>query len=565
MKIIKPILILILLQTLNLLADVKFDFTYADPPGTGFHAKPEAKAALEEVAATIGSHWLKYHNANLKIKITSSEEDNIKHSTDSFKVSLSKNSRNRFLYSSQEKIILPISAGNPSDIFDGEICISFAYPFSFSDQINENEFDFKALMIQKITQILGFGSLTVLNDQLMKNINEQFIRRLFIYGYNEIKGSKQEINLNSIINSLNFFNSHNIDIEEYIQKNASSPIGKIYSDLIIRFKSAIVNNTAFDVHANLMDELSNQLNKYELTIEDIIDFKYENLNDLTFEMLKLGMQKISDITTELSTENKIRKKFFAFFVLNENNYFSHFKDIIDSVSSETAIREYLKIIIDFVSEYFTDDSLSVDHEIALAEDFIDDVLDENGIKKSYAELLEQFEILLDTPPVNYSLFDKFLTYKNGQRLFNKGKTLKTLLSDFNEHIQETHLYFSGPYTKQYLNSPIKLEKKTLTFLANENSIMSPFYDKKGLKARTWDKRVTAVMLDLGYNVNNRWTQLWNIQDREKEFDLFQQNLNVAATEILVDIKKDIKKKLKKAKNKIKKKAKKIKKKLKDLL
>lgn len=558
MKVVKTVLIAFLVQTLNLVAEVTFDFNYSDAPGTGFNARPKAKEALEEVSVTIGKHWLKNHNANIKIKVTS--EDNLDLASDSFYVSLANTSKKSLLYSSQAKIFGEKIQELDPDSFDGHIHINFASPFSFDDNVNENEYDFKSLMMQKITQILGFGSLTLFNDQFMQTIKEEFIKKLFIYGYNEVSNKPQDINLIEILNTLDFFNSQDIDVEKLIWENISSSLDKAFAKLLTEFINYIKNDTILD--NTITNEFSKQLAKQDLAIEDIINFAYDERNEFITKKLKVFQEKISN-----KDSNDLNEKELPCDTLIDGDvYFEKFKGILDEILLEKSFLEDLEKIHNFISNFFANEYLRPKN-IFLNNETMDKLLNliKTGAASSYEELLDLLGLAQDqSQKLGRTLFDQFIVYETGHKVYGRKKILKSLIADFNKHIKEDHFYFKGDISLKYLDYPIMLEKKSLTYIADKNSIMSYFYAQKGLRPRIWDESVTAILMDLGYNVNNRWSRLWKSQDAHKEGDTRKFEQKPVQT-FVENLKQKVKKDWDKVKNKVKKKAKKIEKKLKDLL
>ncbi len=451
MKIIKSTFIVLLLQTLALLGDVKFDFTYADAPGKGFHARPQAKAALEEVAKKIGSRWLKLHNARIAIKVVS--EENAKACSDSLYISIGDEYRNGLLYSSvQEKILLGVKDVNTdndfdndkeiANEFDGTFYINFACPFSFNDDVSDNEFDFKGLVIHKITQLLGFWSS----------------------------------------------NLHNSKSED------------------------------------------------------------EDLEQLVVALLQLGIEKLSGTTESKLEEESIKKQLLALTDFKDKPNDKFYDEIFHRTLLDEPVLESLNYIISFAID-----------SIENVEDNEDDISATRNLIRGELKLTEEDEINFDEllqlfvarlSESTFTVFDKFLTFKNGDRVFAKEKTLKAIRSDFQKNIQESDLYFNGMLTLSKVGSNVLLDKHRCCFLLNKKSIMSHFWSQKGLRPRKWDEQTTAILLDLGYRVNNRLARKWKSQAYNKDLCDLKQKIDEELPKVRAKVKKTVNKKLKKLKEKM---------------
>lgn len=43
--------------------------------------------------------------------------------------------------------------------------------------------------------------------------------------------------------------------------------------------------------------------------------------------------------------------------------------------------------------------------------------------------------------------------------------------------------------------------------------MNPSLSKQTQKFHEWDAFVTAILLDLGYTIDNHWTRIWNVSEK----------------------------------------------------
>ncbi|PWU04326.1 MAG: hypothetical protein C5B43_04810, partial [Verrucomicrobia bacterium] len=157
MKIVQSIIGILLLQSLTLFGDVKFNFIYADEPGTGFHIRPEAKSDLEKVGRLIGRKWLKHHNANIVIKVISEKDAHKSYLANARCASYLDNNKNGFHHSYLGKKII-LGKNNNDKEFDGILNVNFHRSFGFGNKVKLHQFDFQAILIHEITHLLGFQS-----------------------------------------------------------------------------------------------------------------------------------------------------------------------------------------------------------------------------------------------------------------------------------------------------------------------------------------------------------------------------------------------------------------------
>lgn len=196
-KVIVFILFSILVGGIFAFGDVKFEVVYTDEPGEGFHRYPEAKRALEEAVALVGS-WLD-HDAVARIKVRAAERD-----IDALGrvVSLAfKDFITPGIYHTHlaRKILHNEQAGNWG--YDAIIEVNFVntpLPYAYGDEVNDEEYDFKSLIIHELTHALGFISL--IDEEYEENI--EFLESLYLYYRHperEIKNSKHAEIINFLI------------------------------------------------------------------------------------------------------------------------------------------------------------------------------------------------------------------------------------------------------------------------------------------------------------------------------------------------------------------------------
>lgn len=463
MKMIKLTCVVFLLQTFTALAHVTFDFTYFDPPKKGFNARPEAKAALEEVAKRIGDVWLKYHFADIAIKVVSIEDETTQcsHFLD---INYSHQYRNGLLYSSAQEKIFFRYQNFDDDFYDATLYVNFSCPFSFKDEVKENQYDFKALMIYNITKLLGFRSANLHNSKSSNEDLEQLIIAILRLGLEKLSRTTES------------------KLDEAAIKNQYLSYGNFYNTFDAVLKRTLLNK------------------RIRTSLDYIMTLALDSL------------EEAEDIEINIIATNHL-------------------------------IHKELKI---YEEEFSDKDNLL------------------NQDKVNFEKLLELF--IARISEATFTAFDQFLTYENGERVFNKAKTLKAIRTDFEQKSKESDLFFKRIHTSGAL-----LDKNWSHVLLNNESIMSNFWNQKGLRSRNWDKQTTQIMLDLGYKVNNFVTRKCdNPQSKEEnckeDFDILLKKFSTAIAKEKAKGKKTLEKELKKNKAKEKKPGKaKLKKKVKQKL
>lgn len=528
MKIIKSIIGILLLQTLSLFGDVKFDFVYVDEPGTGFHTRPEAKAALEEVGRLIGSNWLKRHNAKIIMTVISEENAGEPYLADVHPVEHLHDIYNDFQrYALVSKIIFDEADYNMP--FDAVVRVNFHHPYSFGDKINANQFDFKSTLIHEITHALGFHSSSFQcpeNEELLGDHLNDFVKKLFIYGINSIEGKADGKTLRKLVKKLDLLESANGDIDAQILNKAHSPLEVLQMGLVLEFKQALKNNTPLTVRSELYHQFSNNLAQKGMTIQEFIKFNNDQSYHLFMSKILLGFQDLSENTSDRINEKSLREVLITYDLLHNGfkDYVTHrFNTFINDLEEEEEqnLVTCLKDIILFYAQYLTTGTIDVkelkrinaliNHNEIDVEEVASEILKQVNEYKSLEADIKSTEA--------YTFFDQFVTEKNGKKFFEGKVDDKITKSCFlKDGHREKQLYFSGPNALKYIGSAIPLNGMDASHISDERaSIMNSAADF-GIQSREWDADTTAIMLDLGYNVDNHWTRLWEHGKSEvKEF------------------------------------------------
>ena len=478
LKIIKFFAILPLLQTIHLFADVKFNFTYADRPGQGFHVRPEAKAALEEIAHTIGTNWLKHHHSNIFIQVISKENKCDACDNTSYINHLNNQSSSVHHSSIQQKILK--SQTFQDKIFDDILFVDFSCSYSFNDVVNENQCDFKALMLHKMTQLLGFSSSIPNNPISLKKSINNFIKKVFYYCFNNSSDSK----LDELIQDMNFFQSINFNFDEYIFQQASSSFEILQAEFIVAFKNDIINNIPVDKarYPLYYKIIVDSLECINSNIEEFLALNYNDPKELIAQMLQFGLEKISGPVSSTLDIVKLKKNFLIFYSLNQqdDNYARHLEDFIATVPLPEPYLECLEKIIQFSSQHFIEKM--DDKKISqLRSEIADTSLWASITLESLISLYHK-----KTMEVSFTYFDQFIINQNNERLFNKRKKLTT---------NHSSLFFKGPKVLQYLCKPIPLQSSNPGYILPEEKSLMNVFNKKGLQLHHWDEYTTAILLD----------------------------------------------------------------------
>lgn len=517
---INAIFLILLFQSITLFSDVKFNLTYADEPETGFHIRPEAQAALEEVTQLIGSNWLKHHEATINLKVISQEESIIN------TLATMRNSYTNIDEIKYTNILKKIifNQNNEREKFDSTIEVNFHFSknYNFNNTITPDQLNFKLILIHEITHGLGISSHVGCSAEIIKPIAEDifddFIEQLWLYGINEIQGNPQDINQNkNLIEKLNPISLTNDYLDQYILKEAHSPIDIIKANLLLEFKQAIITNTPIAAAScPSFDQLSNSLNSKNITLSEFIFWD----QDETFatNLMLLGLQLIQDPNSQPDI-SKIQKDFITLNLLHDGLLTQDTEENPDQENLNIFLKEIFSLAIGYIENGIINNS-----KIQQINDLAKDVL----APVSFQDLEETLEKKLShTNPeknkYNYiPLFlEQFITYKDNKPLidktFNKKNILEyCLLTPDHENRQ---LYFNGPNTLKYLSTPIPLEKSDPSHISSDKqSIMNRGLDQYP-QLHEWDDATTAILLDLGYKVDNYWTRLWASQETATKEDL----------------------------------------------
>lgn len=506
MKIIQSIIGLFLLLTLNLLGDIKFNFIYDDEPGTGFHTRPKAKADLEKVGQLIGSNWLKHHNANIVIKVLSEENDSQTYLASAISVSYLDRIKNGFHHSYLGKKIL-LGEQNEDKEFDAILKVNFRHSYGFGDKIKSHQFDFKAVLIHEITHLLGFASSSkcpASNEELLDDNLDDFINKLFIYGINATQRKVDSKVFHKLVKKLKFLKSTDIDINSYILEHAYSPLEKLKMNLVLKFKRALEKGSSIKVRSKLLNKFSNKLSQKGMSIQSFI--KFEKDTELFMLEMAQEVQKLLNNTSDPLKEKKLREILLTFDFLHDgfNDYVMHnYERLIKRHPELKRVFSCLQAILIFYGQYLT--TGTTDDAVERIKNIISLKLDPLGL--SLEELCHSLTSANSVK--SHTFFDQFIISENGKKFFDKKvdkKYIKACLLEDGESGKQ--LYFSGPNTLKYIGFEIPLYGMDASHTLDMTSIMSPSLNL-GLQSLEWDDQVTAIMLDLGYNVDNYWTRLWN--------------------------------------------------------
>lgn len=509
MKIVHSIVMLILFKISNIFGSVKFDFIYVDKPGKGFHARPEAKKVLEDVGHLIGGNWLKQHNARIIVKVLSKENINDEEITYLAKVNpveYKTNPGKKFQHTYVAKKII-LNQKNNDKQFDTHLTVNFKPKYSFKDVVQPDEYDFKSVIIHELTHSLGFRSKYTQDcpdtlEEAMEDEIEAFLQKLFQFGINEIEEKSQIISANQLKNELSFYQTINIDIDEIIWQriDPNSSLDKYEALLNLIFKESIQTKILSEKCLELYGELCKILAEYGMTMEDFMTFQFQNVN-LMFEVFELGVKKLMNQIFDENKEIKLKR-----FILLKIQINGNLKDSFE-------IKEYLlddnistlcEVLL-FCEDYFQGKPIQNKEKIRLA----------NLVKKQAFSLgmtIEEYSQFINTNKrdIGHTHFDRFVVTKSGKLFFDP--QLDKHLIDYcfpKKGTSPEVLYFKGPNVLKYIGKPIPLNGLDVSHISmKENSIMNSNLGGYGLKLREWDAQTTAILLDLGYKVDNHWTGLW---------------------------------------------------------
>lgn len=517
MKIINSVIGVFLLQTFSLFGDVTFEFIYEDKPETGFHSRPEAKAALEEVGRLIGSDWLKRHDANIVIKVSSVEEPEASYFAYYSELLGNKKNINEFHRSNAEKKI--ILGQKNENKYDVSIVVNFGHPFSFGDEINPSQYDFKSILIHEITHALGFTSpffICPVSDEA-RLAADDYLHYLLIFGKKQIEGEAESIE--SYIKKLApLFEKQNIvtgdyamDVDRFIYNkfaNASSKLEALYTYLLFCFKVSLDNSSRpFTSHKELFEAFSDHLARKGMTIQEFIQFDHDN--GAFLPRMVLGFQKLAENISDPLEEEKLRETLLTYDLLHDDFGAYVIKKLNKSLIDPQLADTFQQIIFFYTRYLITGE---IDHEELKK-------INELRVNLALDNLsIDQIVYLMVAPKLIHSYFNQFVVTKDGKKFF-EGKLGDNIRKTCFSKEANKQLFFSGPNTLKYIGSAIPLNHNDTGHISYEiSSIMNPAafttasINPSG-KWRQWDKRewdasTTAIMLDLGYNIDNYWTRLW---------------------------------------------------------
>lgn len=526
------------LQTFTLLADVKFEFIYADEPGTGMHKKPKAKKALEKMGRQIGSKWLKRHKAHIKIKVTSDKLQSSwlarAHDTKYLEEKQLTNFYSSFL---NDKIV---HGKDNTSKYDGHIEINFKNNFSFDSRIrNSNQLDFQKVVLHEITHLLGIYSnseyyIESHKKVMLNDIIKGLIKDIFIYGLTEISGASQKIDLVRLKNDINRAESLNIDLSSYILNQDSLPeeIKILKNYLLLELKDLIKKDSKIK-NSELVDRLYTYLEFNNISVQDFIYFDCD-IKTLILDTMLLGISILSSEDAksfkDLSDVWEVNL-FKTFYKLNKDDYQ---KKLLQVMNDQFLVKRKfsfldpgyrltaLKLIVKFTEKCILNDGVS-SHEIIKFKNEINLIINPLLISISefpfefFDELIESHSELTDDYRIP-TCFDQFVYFKKGEKLFNLKTTGVERLSVLQKN-KNQKLCFKGPQTLKYLGAPIPLNGQDAHHVAVKSiSIMGPRTLNGVSYIKEWDKYSTAMLLDLGYDIDNYWTRLWKRKKQDKKFE-----------------------------------------------
>lgn len=517
MKIIQSIMVLVLFKASCLFGEVRFEFVYADKAGTGFHLRPEAKKVLKEVGELIGGKWLKQHNAHIVVNVISKENLNgeeVEYLAKVNPVEYKDGTENNFQHSFLgKKIILGQKNNGPK--FDTHLTVNFEPKYSFVDVVNSDEYDFKSVIIHELTHSLGFKSKDTKScpttiEEAMAHKVEEFMQKLFRFGINEIERKTQTITANELAKELTFYESMDIDVETMMWQRIklNSSLNKYEVLLNLAFKEGIQTKIPSARGLELHRELSEFLVENGMTMEEFIMYQFEGMN-LMFEVFELGVKQLMNKVFDANKEAKLKRYFKLRLQFNESfetkGYL--FDDKIDTLFE----------VLLFCEKYFKGGSISKKEKTRLI----------NLIKKHALSLgmtIEEYsQFILNTRKrdMGYTYFDQFVVTYRGERFFDQQMDKHIIDYCFpKKGVKHEVLYFNGPKVLKYIGKPIPLNGLDVSHISMRGkSIMNANLGGYGLKSREWDAQTTAIMLELGYKIDNDWTRLWKVNPKEKKITL----------------------------------------------
>ncbi len=273
------------------------------------------------------------------------------------------------------------------------------------------------------------------------------------------------------------------------------------------------------IKSSSFNELNDYLTGKQITFREFIEFDY-NVERLVAEMLLLGVKKLSDnpkLPCNID-EAILRKNFTVFYRLHkdDNYYLTCLKKFIaKKYREEKDYAQISEIIIEFVAEYLISEDISHEEIIRVSSN-VDNLLKPFGIS------LETFSLLvldcLNIDNLDLSYFDQFISYKHKKEFFKTDMDAIKSHSSFLHRRKGKDLFFYGPKTLKHVGSPTNLTADGSHIAMKKISVMNSVLEFGVCFAHEWDKRTTAMLLDLGYKVDNYWTRRWyrHVRDREKE-------------------------------------------------
>lgn len=329
------------------------------------------------------------------------------------------------------------------------------------------------------------------------------MEEIFIYGINSIKGNVGNKIRSELINKLILLKSI-IDIDKYIEKQMDSSLGILKMKLVLEFKYALENELPLKERSNSYNDFLDFLTQKGKTVEDFIQFKNDS-STLIIAML-LSLQKpffideIQSMCSILKTAEHLYEDFDNW-VIKELN-----KEISGDNEDEEFLKSVQKDILFYArsikSEEFNIQSVESIKFLFQFHDLVD----------SITNILKKKMIIKNLCPY----FDRFVFNKRGQLFYEKklkDKIIEIFLQkeDENENSSEC-LYFKGPNVLKSIGHPIPLNGKDSSHISQEEGSIMNFKAIGGAELRQWDSLTTAIMLDLGYNIDNYWTRLWKTKN-----------------------------------------------------
>jgi len=312
------ILLALILIPAQSFADVTFDFVYADPPGTGFHIRPEAKQALEEAGAELGS-WLD-HDAILRIHVVS---DSFADSNDNLAAAYSPIegvTRGFYHTAVANKIIHGHTKTKRS--YDGLLSVNFQKgrdkeaKFAYGDAIPEDKFDFKTIIFHELTHMLGFLSNIQLDcdaNEVEKDSIKEFSEKLLLHGLNKIAGKPiaDKYSQQALIDELNQIESKGIVVKEeaLLDTEVENACDYIESQIIGFYFKQLKGLETEQTELEFALYVTNFLAYYNLSLNMVIIGNSIDLNNFSNFLFRLAFDKLN------GSENSIPRSTEMFFMV----------------------------------------------------------------------------------------------------------------------------------------------------------------------------------------------------------------------------------------------------------